>query len=224
MVYIVTYFVPQFARIAAAFNQDTPPYLVVLSNIGEWLTSPFTITMLLILAAIGFLASRTLLLVPPVAYSVDAFFLRMPIAGDIRRKDIRSTFSRLYSSLMSAGVPIDQAFDLVIETITSPVYRRALTQIREAIRIQGGTFSDYAAKTKWFDADYVALVGAGEQSASMTDSFDTVADEDDEDVDSMLDSLSALLEPILIGVLGIAVALLVGTVYGSIYSLIGKIK
>jgi type IV pilus assembly protein PilC len=224
MIYIVTYFVPQFAKIASEFNQDTPPYLVIMSNIGAWLASPFTVTMLLVLAAIGFLGARALLLVPSVAYSWDAMWLRAPIAGEIRRKAIRSTFSRLYSSLMAAGVPIDQAFDLVIETMTSPVYRRALTQIRESIRLQGGTFADYAAKTGWFDADYVALIGAGEQSASMTDSFDTVADEDDADVDNMLDSLSALLEPLLVGLLGIAVAILVGTVYGSIYSLIGKIK
>jgi type II secretory pathway component PulF len=224
LVYIVTYFVPQFAKIASEFDQATPPYLVILTNIGEWLASPFTVTVLVILAAIVFIGTRTLLLIPSVAYAWDAFFLRVIIAGEIRRKAIRSTFSRLYSSLMAAGVPIEQAFDLVIETITSPVYRRALREIREAIRLQGGSFSEYAAKTGWFDPDYVALISAGEQSASMTDSFDTVADEDDADVDDMLDSLSALLEPILIGVLGIAVAVIVGTVYGSIYSLIGKIK
>jgi type II secretory pathway component PulF len=83
--------------------------------------------------------------------------------------------------------------------------------MREWIRADGGTFSEHAAETGWFNPDYVALVGAGEQSASVTGSFDIVADEDDEDVDNAPDSLSALLEPILVGLLGLVVAVIVGT-------------
>ena len=224
LIYIVVYFVPQFARLASQFNQETPPYLVVMTNIGEWLVNPIVLMMLLLIATATFVGIHLALLVPSIAYGCDAALLRAPVIGEIRRKAIRSNFSRLYSSLMAAGVPISQSFELVEGTIGSIVYRTALGHIRDWIRADGGTFSEHAAKTGWFDPDYVALVGAGEQSASMTESFDIVADEDDEDVDNALDSLSALLEPILVGLLGLVVALVVGTVYGSIYSLIGKIK
>jgi type IV pilus assembly protein PilC len=224
LIYIVVYFVPQFAKLASQFNQETPPYLVVLTNVGTWLTNPVSLAVLLIGTGIVVLGARAALLVPSIAYAWDAAVLRLPIVGEIRRKAMRSTFSRLYSSLMAAGVPIPQAFELVEGTMSSVVYRTALGRIREWIQAEGGSFADHAAKTGWFDPDYLALIGAGEQSASMTESFDVVADEDDEDVDNALDTLSSLLEPILVGVLGLVVALVVGTMYGSIYSLIGKIK
>jgi len=103
LVYIVTYFVPQFAKIASEFDQATPPYLVILTNIGEWLASPFTVTVLVILArscssgrARSYSSRRSPMPGTP-------FFCALSSPGRFGAKAIRSTFSRLYSSLMAAA-------------------------------------------------------------------------------------------------------------------------
>jgi type IV pilus assembly protein PilC len=133
-------------------------------------------------------------------------------------------FARLYSSLYAAGVPVVTALDMIIDATTSPIYRRVFAQVRETMIADGGKIGQHLQKSKWFESDFVALVRAGEESASLVESLDTIAEEDDVEIDNLTEVLSRTFEPIFILVMGVLVGYLVVTVYGSIYWLYGRIR
>lgn len=224
VVFITTSFVPQFTRFAGQFGAGIPGGLSQLVSLGHFISSPLEVTLALAFLVILGVLARWLLRLPRLAIRVDEFTLKIWLVGRIRRLAIRSMFARLYSSLYAAGVPVVTALDMIIDATTSPIYRRVFAQVRETMIADGGKIGQHLQKSKWFESDFVALVRAGEESASLVESLDTIAEEDDVEIDNLTEVLSRTFEPIFILVMGVLVGYLVVTVYGSIYWLYGRIR
>lgn len=224
VVWLVSNFIPQFTAIAGQYRQKPSDDLVRLSQVGLLLSSPLALTIVLALALGVWFACRHALKRPPVAYWWDRQLYRLPLVGLIRKKAVLATLSRLLGAMLFAGVPYDRALELASAAMPSAVYRRGLAEIRADIRANGGTFTAAALKTGLFDADYLALVAAGEQSKSAAEMLETIAQDYDRDVERDLDAVTAIIEPVLIVCLGGLVMLVVGIVYGSLYSMMSNIR
>jgi type IV pilus assembly protein PilC len=224
VVFITTNFVPQFAKFAGQFGAGIPGGLSQLVDVGHFIASPLEITLALAFLVMVGVCLRWLIALPGLALRVDEVTLKIWLVGRIRRLAIRSMFARLYSSLYAAGVPVITALDMIIDATTSPIYRRVFAQVRETMIADGGKIGQHLQKSPWFDRDFVALVRAGEESASLVESLDTIAEEDDVEIDNLTEALSRTFEPIMILVMGGLVGYLVTTVYGSIYWLYGRIR
>jgi type IV pilus assembly protein PilC len=224
VVWLATAFIPQFSALAAQYHQGPSSDLARVSAVAAVLTSPVTLTVLLGAVALAVTGIRRLLQQRDVATWYDERLLALPLFGAIRMKSTVATLSRVLGALLAAGVPYERALGLVIGTVASPVYRRGIEQIRDDIRANGGTFSSAASRTGLFEADFLALVAAGEESTSAADMLAKIADDYDDDVERDLDAATALLEPALIAVLGFAVMLVVGVVYGSLYHMMSGIR
>jgi type IV pilus assembly protein PilC len=223
IVYLVTSFVPQFTQIAASYGQKPSGDLERLTQVGMLFVNPLALTAMLVGIALLAVLVRGVLKRPAVAYGYDRLLLRIPLIGPIRKKAVLATLSRLLGAMLFTGVPYDKTLTLVAQAVPSPVYRKAVFEIRGDILANGGTFTGAAAKTGLFELDYLSLVAAGEESKSASEMLETIAGDYDGDVERDLDAATAILEPVLIAALGLLVMLVVGTVYGSLYSMISKI-
>lgn len=223
VLFVVTSFVPAFSRFAAQFGAGTPDGLNQLVAIGNVLASPLEVTFLLIALVLLAVLIRWLIALPGLRERIDAFTLDVALLGRLRRLSTRSLFARLYSSLHSAGVPVLQSLEMIGEATLSPIYRNEYRRIAEAIRAGAGTVGSHLEGSRWWDREFVALVRAGELSASLAASLDTIALEDDVEIDKLLDVITKLFEPIMIVAMGGVVLYLVMQVYGSIYWLYGRI-
>lgn len=224
IVYLVTYFIPRFAGIAKAFDQNVPDGMTRLARIGAVFANPISLTIILGLIAAVVLTAQFLLSQPAIAYSWDRMLNRVPFVGPLRRKMTIALVARLLGAMIGSGVPYDTALALLLDVISSPLYHKALMDIRLDMRANGCFFSTAASKTGLFDADFLALVAAGEESKSSSELLESLARDYDDDVERDLEMATTFIEPALIGILGGVVAVIIGVVYGSLYSMIGHIR
>jgi type IV pilus assembly protein PilC len=224
VVWLATAFVPQFTALAAQYHQGPSSDLARVSAVAAVVTSPLTLTALL--AAVGVLVAglRRVLALREVATWCDQRLLALPLIGTIRMKATVATLARVLGALLGAGVPYERALGLTSGTVASPVFRAGVEEIRDDIRAHGGTLSAAASRTGLFEADFLALVAAGEESTSAADMLAKIADDYDDDVERDLDAATAMLEPALIAVLGLVVMAVVGVVYGSLYHMMSGIR
>ncbi|MDQ7009452.1 MAG: type II secretion system F family protein [Candidatus Gracilibacteria bacterium] len=137
-------------------------------------------------------------------YLFDKFMLKIPIFGGLNQKLILSKFSRLLSGLISSGVSIVGAFDIVATGVGNEVYRQRILLIREDIQ-QGIKIWESIDGDKLFPTMMVQMIKVGEETANIDSTILKVADFYDEQVDNLITTLNKLLEPIIIVFLAVAV-------------------
>ena len=224
IVYLVTYFIPRFAGIAKAFDQNVPDAMMRLARIGAIFANPISLTIVLASVAGIVVIAQIVIAQPHIAYGWDRMLSRVPFVGPLRRKMTIALVARLLGAMIGSGVPYDTALVLLLDVISSPLYHKALMDVRLDMRANGCFFSAAASKTGLFDADFLALVAAGEESKSSSELLESLARDYDDDVERDLEMATTFIEPALIGILGGVVAVIIGVVYGSLYSMIGHIR
>jgi type IV pilus assembly protein PilC len=125
-------------------------------------------------------------------------------------------------TLVHSGIELSAALDVVIPVTGSPVHETALAQIGRALR-EGETFAAPLAACGIFDPMLVALVGVGEETGMLDVMLPKAADYFEADVAATIATLGALVEPALIGILGLIVGLIMYAVFIPLYSLIGSV-
>jgi type IV pilus assembly protein PilC len=152
------------------------------------------------------------------AYRMHAFALKIPVLGEILDKSAVARYSRTLATTFGAGVPLVEALDTAAGATGNKVYERAVEQIREDVAT--GQQLNFAMRmTEQFPALAVQMVGIGEESGSLDAMLNRVADYYEEEVDNMVDTLTSLLEPFIIVVLGVLVGGLVISMYLPIFEL-----
>lgn len=143
---------------------------------------------------------------------LDRAALRVPGLGELRRKTAVARFARTLGTMLGNGVPILQALQVARDTAGSAVYARALDAVRE--RVQAGTAVAAAlTATRCFPDLLVSMVAVGEETGALAEMLGRVADAYDEEVDTAVGGLTALLEPLLI----VFLALTVGTIVIALF-------
>ena len=154
---------------------------------------------------------------------IDKLLLKVPILGSIFLKITIARFSRTLSTLLSSGVPILQSLDITARTAGNVVVEEAIVRIRGGVE-QGQSFVEPLRASEIFPHMVSQMVGIGEQTGALDAMLGKIADFYEQEVDSAIANLLTLIEPALIGFLGVTIGSIVISMYLPMFSLIGKLS
>ena len=137
-------------------------------------------------------------------YNIDSLKLRLPVFGKLLRKVAISRFSRTLSTLTRSGVAILQALEIVERTAGNEVFARVIREAGDSVR-NGETLAEPLARSGEFPAMVTRMIGVGEKTGALEAMLQKIADFYDSEVKAAVDSMTSLIEPILILFMGIIV-------------------
>jgi type IV pilus assembly protein PilC len=156
-------------------------------------------------------------------YQLDRFKLKVKVFGPLFHKTALSRFSRTLSTLIRAGVPILQALEIVGETVNNMVISRAVRDVQDSVR-EGESLATPLAKHATFPAMVVQMMAVGEETGALDTMLSKVADFYDQEVEAAVASLTSMIEPILIAVMGACVGGMVIALYMPLFNIINLVK
>jgi type IV pilus assembly protein PilC len=154
---------------------------------------------------------------------IDRIMLKIPVLGDIMRKIAVARFSRTLSTLLSSGVPILQSLDITARTAGNVIIEEAIISVRTGVE-RGESFVDPLKATKVFPNMVAQMIGIGEQTGALDAMLGKIADFYEQEVDAAIANLLTLIEPLLIGFLGVTIGSIVIAMYLPLFTLIGKLS
>src|SRR5438309_7395917 len=155
--------------------------------------------------------------------NLDRLLLKVPILGDIFRKIAVARFSRTLSTLLSSGVPILQSLDITARTSGNMVIEEAIVSIWASVE-EGKSFVEPLRAAEIFPHMVAQMIGIGEQTGALDAMLGKIADFYEQEVDAAIANLLTLIEPALIGFLGVTIGSIVIAMYLPMFTLIGKLS
>jgi type IV pilus assembly protein PilC len=217
--------VPKFKDIFVDFGVTLPPVTQVLISISDWFVKgrpPGWAVVLL--SPIGFILFLKLLKQSKGGRMVtDTIALKIPILGKILEKTAIARFTRTLGTLIAAGVPILEAIHITKETSGNEVYAKALETVHDRIR-EGDSFANPLRASKVCDGLVVNMIDVGEETGELDKMLIKIADNYDEEVESLVGGLVSLLEPVMVVVLGVMVGFIVIALFMPLVSLISSVS
>jgi type IV pilus assembly protein PilC len=159
---------------------------------------------------------------PKGRYFLDAVMLKLPIVGMLLRKIAVARFTRTLGTLITSGVPILEGLSVTARTSGNAVLEDALMKVRKAIE-EGRTIVDPLRESGVFPNMVTQMIGVGEATGAMDNMLQKIADFYEDEVDAATKDMLAMLEPVIIGVLGISVGGIVIALYLPLFSMIAKL-
>ncbi len=159
---------------------------------------------------------------PKGRYTLDAVLLKAPVVGNLLRKIAVARFTRTLGTLITSGVPILEGLSITARTSGNAVLEQALMRVRKAIE-EGRTIVDPLKECGVFPNMVSQMIGVGEATGAMDAMLQKIADFYEDEVDAATKDMLALLEPVIIGILGIAVGGIVISLYMPLFSMIAKL-
>jgi type IV pilus assembly protein PilC len=159
---------------------------------------------------------------PRGRYYFDKVLLNMPIVGSLLRKIAVGRFTRTLGTLITSGVPILEGLAITAKTSGNAVLEEALMKVRKAIE-EGRTIVDPLRECGVFPNMVTQMIGVGEATGAMDNMLQKIADFYEEEVDAATKDMLAMLEPAIIGVLGITIGGIVISLYMPLFAMIAKL-
>ena len=152
----------------------------------------------------------------------DPLKLKMPVFGGLVQKLALARFARNLSTMLSSGVPILQSLDIVADTTGSIVISRALAEVQESVR-RGETVAGPLAQHPIFPSMVVQMIASGEEAGAIDQMLKKIAQFYDEEVETTTESLTAMIEPLMIAFLGGVVGSMIVALYMPIFKVFDMI-
>ena len=159
---------------------------------------------------------------PRGAYYFDAMLLKLPVIGILLRKIAVARFTRTLGTLITSGVPILEGLAITARTSGNAVLEEALMKVRKAIE-EGRTIVDPLRECGVFPNMVTQMIGVGEATGAMDSMLQKIADFYEDEVDSATKDMLAMLEPVIIGCLGVSIGGIVISLYMPLFAMIGKL-
>lgn len=209
--------VPQFAETFGSFGAELPAFTLFVLHLSE-LAQKYWFVILASMIAFFFSYGKLKEKSQTFRQFMDKLSLKAPIIGNIVYQSIIARFARTLSTTFSAGVPLIDALDSVAGATGNYIYETAVYKIRD--EVSTGTQLNIAInRTKLFPAMLIQMATIGEESGALDDMLDKVATYYEDAVDDLVDNLTALLEPMIMAVLGILVGGLMIAMYLPIFQI-----
>jgi type IV pilus assembly protein PilC len=237
MVYPVAIFFVAMIVVVVMLAWVIPSFKGMFAEFGAEDSLP-ALTQLVIAASEGFIANIHWIVLTTAAFVFAAtWFYRqpagkhfvhrallvLPILGPVIRKVSVARFTRTLGTLLSAGVPILDALDVVSKSAGNVVVEEAIQKTSEKIR-EGRTMAEPLMETNVFPPMVVQMIGVGEQTGALDTMLNKIADFYEEEVDIAVAALTSLLEPLMMVFIGGIVGTILIAMYLPIFSIAGKVK
>lgn len=209
--------VPQFAETFGSFGADLPAFTLLVLGMSEWMQANWYIALGILVGSV-FAFREAVQRSEAFSAGVDRLMLKLPIVGDIVYNSIVARFARTLSTTFAAGVPLIDSLDSVAGATGNDVYEKATYKIRDEVAT-GLPLNTSLRASGLFPSMLLQMTAIGEESGALDEMLEKVATHYEEVVDNMVDSLTSLLEPLIMSVLGVLVGGLMIAMYLPIFQL-----
>jgi type IV pilus assembly protein PilC len=212
LTFLMMFIVPKFADIFADLmgGKGMPMLTQFVMNASSVMVHRLPIVVIVIVALVVII--KLLAKTTGGRYALDKFKLNAPVFGTLISKNSISRFTRTLGTLMSSGVPVLQALNIVKETVGNEVISKAVAMIHDAVK-EGENMAPPIASSKVFPPMVVSMVEVGEETGALPDMLNKIADSYDDDVDNAVAAMTSIIEPVLI----IFLAVVVGTIVIALF-------
>src|SRR5712671_6962921 len=217
---LLKWVVPIFANLFAGLGVALPlPTRIVMSISG--LVQHYGVLCILLLVGIG-IGIKQGRKNPAFLLATDRFMLNVPVIGMLLRKIAVARFTRTLGTLITSGVPILEGLAITARTSGNAVLEQSLMKVRKAVE-EGRTIVDPLKESGVFPNMVVQMIGVGEATGAMDAMLQKIADFYEDEVDAATKDMLTLLEPVIIGLLGVVVGGIVISLYLPLFAMIGKL-
>ncbi|XPF93899.1 type II secretion system F family protein [Colwellia sp. RE-S-Sl-9] len=214
---LLIFVVPVFQEIFASFGAELPAFTLFVVGISEFMQAYWYIGLGALFLA-GFLFKRAHRNSQKLRDSVDKKILKLPVIGDMLKKAAVARYARTLSTTFAAGVPLPDALQSAAGASGNAVFRDAILDIRS--EVTSGMQMNLAMRNCSIFPDLVIqMVAIGEESGAVDDMLSKVATVYEREVDDAVDNLTALLEPMIMAVLGVVIGGLIIAMYLPIFQI-----
>lgn len=220
MTVIAIFVLPKLIGFFSTLNATLPLSTKILLAGSDFFVAywPFIIGgMIFLVIAIRFMSRFA-----KTRFVLHVILLRIPIFGKISKNMNLAIFCRSLSSLLGSGITIDQALNIVSDTVTNDFYKRRINIIYHQV-LTGSALSEVLLKDKNFPILVSRMTKVGERSGKLSETLDYLADFYETEVDNTTKNLSTMLEPALLVFIGLAVGFVAISIINPIYELTSKV-
>lgn len=218
---MMMFVIPNFMDMFEGLDAEMPFMTVMVINMSNFILDKWW---LLILIVVGIVfAYKSYYKTDAGRHVIDRIKIKIPVFGVLTVKTACARFSRIMSTLLSAGMPMISAIEIAAGTMDNVLFKDALQKVRSGVALGMG-FSQQIGVTRLFPAMLVHMVGIGEETGNIEDMLTNVANYYDEEVELATQSVTALMEPMIIIVMAVVVGALVLAIYQpmiTLYSTLG---
>jgi len=208
--------IPVFQKMFEGMGGTLPAPTQFLVNASKFAQNYFYVFIIIIVAVI--FAYKRFVATEKGRYAVDSMALKAPVFGQLIRKVAVSKFTRTMSTMMSSGVPILEALNIVSKTAGNVIIENALIQTRKSIS-EGKTIAEPLMETDIFPPMVVQMIAVGEATGALDTMLAKIADFYDDEVDAAVEALTSLLEPFMMVFLGGVVGGMIIAMYLPIFQM-----
>jgi type IV pilus assembly protein PilC len=220
-VVLLLFVTPTFEKMFKDFGGAMPVPTQIVIDLSKWLQHYIGHLIITMVALV--VAFRAWVQWPKGRVQWDSFVIRTPIFGPLVRKVAVARFTRTLGTMISSGVPILDALEVVAKTAGNAVVEKAIRYTKEKIS-EGKTIVQPLAETKVFPPMVVQMIGVGEATGAMDQMLTKIADFYDDEVDAAVAALTSLIEPVMMVFLGGVVGGFLIAMYLPIFSIAGAVK
>lgn len=218
---MLLFIVPIFAKMFEGLGAELPAPTQMLVNMSEFLKAgaPFIVVGIIV----GVVVWKRVKHKEQVRNVLDPLKLKIPVFGPLFQKIALSRFTRNFGTMLHAGVPILQALDIVADTSGNVVVARAVRDVQESVR-NGESLTDPLRQHAIFPPMVVQMLAVGEDTGELDSMLEKISQFYDQEVESTTESLTALIEPLMIAVLGGLVGSMIIALYMPIFKVFDLIE
>jgi type IV pilus assembly protein PilC len=219
---LLGFVIPVFTKMFMDSGAKLPGPTLVVVNMSNFIKTPAKILPLLSIIAFAVVFFVRYRKTPGGHYNIDKWMLRVPVFGDLTKKSSVAQFSRTLGTLLGSGVSILEALDITAKTAPNMVIRRALQSMISAIS-EGKTITEPMKATGVFPPMVIQMVAVGEESGGMDQMLSKIADFYDEEVNAAVETLTSIMEPIIIVVLAVIMGGALIAMYMPMFDMINTV-
>ena len=214
---LIVFVLPNFVSIFNEFHADLPLPTKILLNVGvfaqTWRIQIVAALFVVIVGVLGFMSTH------PGRVFWDYTILRLPVVGTIVVYSVIERFTRTLATMLKAGIPISQTFEVAIASSGNIRYRRGLESVKERM-LTGDGFSAPLSATGLFAPMMIRMIRVGEETGTLDSSLEQIADFLSEEMDYKVRNMISLMEPSLVIIVGAAVGFVAVSVILPMYGLL----
>jgi type IV pilus assembly protein PilC len=218
---LLKFVVPIFANMFSSMQVDLPLPTKIVIGLSNFVGRFWWLMLLFIVVLV--ISIREIRKNPRGRYLFDKMLLNLPVMGLVLRKIAVARFTRTLGTLITSGVPILEGLAITARTSGNAVLEDALMKVRKAVE-EGRTIVDPLKECGVFPNMVTQMIGVGEATGAMDAMLQKIADFYEEEVDAATKDMLTLLEPLMIGFLGVAVGGIVISLYMPLFSMIAKLS
>jgi len=221
IVILLIFVIPVFQDMFAGIGQALPLPTRIVIGASDFLQGFWWA--LIVGGLVTFFGTRKYYSTPQGKLNIDKTLLHVPVLGDLIRKSAVSRFTRTLGTLIASGVSILDGLEITAKTAGNRVIHDAVMESRASIA-GGETIAAPLQKSKVFPPMVISMIAVGEQTGGLDEMLSKIADFYDEEVDAAVEALLALMEPVMIVVLGVIVGGMIVAMYLPIFGMISAVE